>query len=273
MKKLLTYLFLFLFLASCVRKTDWPLQTGSMAPFIVDATIVDTLGSQEVKLTKPVAGLNRPPEPFTGAAVLISDEDSSYQLNESPLGSGIYLTKNTFIARLGKNYTLLISKGSDVYTAKAYMVQGSEFPALQYAKNDDDDLYHISYVASAFGTDKPAMWEVLADWSKVPGYEQADPSSCRTRQLFYTLPTLDVSEIFAPKVESISFPAGTILTERRYSLTPEHAEFIRALISETNWQGGLFSSEAAQVMTNVSNGAAGYFSACAMTSLSLTVNP
>lgn len=75
MKKLLTYLFLFLFLASCVRKTDWPLQTGSMAPFIVDATIVDTLGSQEVKLTKPVAGLNRPPEPFTGAAVLITQAE------------------------------------------------------------------------------------------------------------------------------------------------------------------------------------------------------
>jgi hypothetical protein len=91
--------------------------------------------------------------------------------------------------------------------------------------------------------------------------------------LFYTLPTLDVSEIFAPEMEKILFPGGTIITERRYSLTPGHAEFIRELMLETNWTGGLFSLANSNVMTNLSDGAIGYFGACSVTSLSLTVTP
>jgi hypothetical protein len=91
--------------------------------------------------------------------------------------------------------------------------------------------------------------------------------------LFYTLKTLDVSEVFAPAVEEISFPAGTIIEERRYSLTAAHAEYLRTLLSETTWQGGLFTTPSANVATNLSAGATGFFGVCAVTSLSVTVTP
>jgi hypothetical protein len=87
------------------------------------------------------------------------------------------------------------------------------------------------------------------------------------------LPTLDVSQIFSPEMEKVSFPAGTIINERRYSLTPEHAEFFRELLLETNWTGGLFSLSNANVITNLTEGAIGYFGVCSVTSLSLTVTP
>ena len=107
----------------------------------------------------------------------------------------------------------------------------------------------------------------------VPGYEQADSASTHARMLFYTLPTLDVSEIFAPEMEQISFPAGTNITERRYSLTPQHAEFVRELMLETQWAGGYFNVAAANVTTNLSSGAKGFFGLCAVTSLSVIVTP
>ena len=91
--------------------------------------------------------------------------------------------------------------------------------------------------------------------------------------LFYTLPTLDVSEVFAPQMEEIYFPAGSSITERRYSITPGHAEFIRELLLETNWAGGLFNVASANVTTNLSNGALGFFGLCAVTQLSVIVNP
>ena len=91
--------------------------------------------------------------------------------------------------------------------------------------------------------------------------------------LFYTLPTLDVSQIFAPPVEAVSFPAGTVITESRYSLTPEHAGFVREMLLETSWQGGLFSSVPANVTTNLSDGAVGWFGACGKTTLSLVATP
>jgi hypothetical protein len=115
------------------------------------------------------------------------------------------------------------------------------------------------------------MWEVFLDWSKVPGYQQTDSTKCKARMLFYTLSTLDVSEIFAPSLESISFPSGTKITETRYSLTPEYAEFIREVLLETQWQGSLFNTTPANVPTNLSEGGAGFFAVCGVSSIFQTV--
>ena len=153
------------------------------------------------------------------------------------------------------------------------MLPGSFFPELRYSKNEKNDLYHVDWVANAFSSQDAAMWELLIDWSVVPGYEHLDSISNHARMLFYTLPTLDVSEVFAPQMEAIWFPAGTVITERRYSITPEHAEFIRELLLETNWTGGLFNVAAANVTTNLSNGAIGFFGTCAVTELSVIVTP
>jgi hypothetical protein len=144
---------------------------------------------------------------------------------------------------------------------------------LKYARDEDKNLYYVDWVANAFSTEEAAMWELLIDWSRVPGYEHLDSLENHARMLFYTLPTLDVSEVFAPQMQSVFFPAGANITERRYSLTPGHAEFIREMLLETNWTGGLFTVTPANVATNLSNGAFGFFGACAVTELSVVVTP
>ena len=273
MKKLLFIFFIMMALAGCVKKTDWTLQGNTPGYVVVDGIITDERKPQSIRLSLTVSELNASPLPVSGADVLISNEDSAWQLTENPGDPGLYLTDSTFIAFPGKTYTLIIYSENRVYSAKTSMIPGSVFNELQYVKEGNNDLYRIDYVASAFSSTDPAMWEVLIDWSMVPGFENADSSACHARMLFYTLPTLDVSEIFAPEMEKILFPAGTIITERRYSLTPGHAEFIRELMLETNWTGGLFSLANSNVMTNLSDGAIGYFGACSVTSLSLTVTP
>ena len=273
MKRLTPYILFLLLLASCVKETDWPLDPAP-APFIVvDGVITDAQGVQGIRLTYSVNDLNEEPAPVSEANVIISNEDSSWQLTEQTAYSGRYITTSKFVAIPGKSYTLLISDNSQIYSAKSDMEAGKFFDPLQYKKSDDDSLYHIDWVASAFSNDFPAMWEILLDWSQVEGYTGIDSAKTSARLLFYTLPTLDVSQIFAPPVEKILFPAGTLITERRYSLTPGHAEFIREMLMETGWQGGLFSSFPANVTTNLSSGAIGWFGACGMTSLSLVAEP
>ena len=274
MGKLKTFgLFVLIFLAGCVKQVDWPIPDAQSGLIVVDGTITDRQGVQAVKITSTVNQLNQVPRGIAGATVRISNEDSVWTLTEDTTGSGIYKTPSWFSATTGKNYTLQIIYNNKVYSAKTYMVPGTTFPELTWEKNPGDELYHINYVASAFSTRNPAMWEVLLDWSMVPGYTTQDPEKCRARILFYTLPTLDVSEVFAPAVEKVSFPAGTIITQNRYSLNTDHAEFIRELLLETTWQGGFFPSESANLRTNLSSGATGYFGACSLTSLSLTVTP
>ena len=206
MRKIFLYYIPFLFLLSCVKETNWSLKSQPDDLIVVQGTIIDTMGTQTITITHPVRQLNDIPQSVSGANVIITDEDSAYTLTERPLNSGVYLTKSTFIAQTGKHYTLLIALNNRLYTAKATMAPGKHFNALQYSRDDGDNLYHIDSVAKAFNTSDTALWEVLLDWSHVPGYENADPSKTRARLLYYTLPTLDVSQIFAPAMESITFP-------------------------------------------------------------------
>ncbi|MDP1622855.1 MAG: hypothetical protein Q8M08_11015 [Bacteroidales bacterium] len=273
MYRITTLICLLWLLQGCVKQTSWEPKDELTRMLIVDAIITDEVKVHQIKLTYPVSQLNQAPEPVAGAGVLISNEDSTWQLIESPVHSGIYNTPPFFFARLPKTYTLLISVEGKVYTAKTTMTPGAVFGELRYARNKDNNLYYVDWVANAFSAEKAAMWELLLDWTKVPGYEQLDSLENHARLLFYTLPTLDVSEVFAPMMESVFFPSGTIITERRYSLIPQHAEFIREMLLETNWTGGLFPVAPANVGTNMSNGAFGYFGACAVTELSLTVIP
>lgn len=258
-------------MASCVKQASWN-GPGVNQDFVaVDGVLTSERKAQTITLNHPVNNLNDKAVPVSGATLLIFTADSNWTLTEHPSGSGIYKTPLTFIALPGKTYTLNIYSGSSVFSAKAAMVAGETFSQLVYVQNDKDTLYHIDYVASAFSNTQPAMWEILLDWTGVRGFQNADTSKCKARMLFYTLPTLDVSEIFSPVVEQVSFPRGTQITERRYSLAPQHAEFIREMLLETSWQGGLFPTAAANVTTNLSAGAVGFFGVCALNELSLQV--
>jgi hypothetical protein len=274
MKRALSYLlFITLLFQGCVKETSWT-YSDTLAPvMVVDAILTDEVKSHEVKLLYSNTALNQSPSMATGATVLISDADSAWILVSDTLNPGVYHTPSWFVAKTGKYYTLQIFHHEKVYTARAGMTPGQFFKEVQCAKNEDNGLYYVDWVANAFNATGPAMWELLIDWSEVPGYEGLDSLENHARMLFYTLPTLDVSEIFAPRMESVFFPAGTIITERRYSLSPEHAEFARELLLETNWTGGLFTVAPASVSSNLSGGALGFFGVCAVNEVSVIVTP
>lgn len=272
MKQIFIITFIVGFLIACEKKTDWQLKSENNNFIVVDGIITNENKEHLIKINYPVTQLNESPRPLSGATVLISDDDSTYTLVEKNAHTGEYYTDSSFFGQVNKNYTLLISFNNKIYTAKTYMVRGYNFQPLEYAKNANNNLYHLTWIASQYNAQKPAMWEILLDWSKANGYTNLNPDSCRARLLFYTLPTIDVSEIFAPEVENVSFPLGTIINQRRYSLNPEHAEFIRTLLLETTWHGGVFSALPSNVLTNLSEGAIGYFGACDVTSSFQTVH-
>lgn len=265
------YILILVFLAGCVKEYEHHPNGPVPEVLIVDALLTDEVKTQKITLAWPVGQLNQEPAPVIGATMIVSNEDSDWILQEEIGNPGTFLLDSGFNAIPGKNYTLQIFYRNELYSASAGMVPGRYFSELKYEKNTGDDLYHVDFVASGFSTDFPAMWEVVIDWSMVPGYEAASFDSTHARMLFYSLPTLDVSEIFAPEVEKISFPAGSLITQRRYSITEEHAEYLRTLLLETTWQGSLFPTSNANVITNLSPGARGYFAVCAVTELSLVV--
>jgi hypothetical protein len=115
------------------------------------------------------------------------------------------------------------------------------------------------------------MTEYYLDWSQLPGF--ADNDSCRAMIIYYSLNTIDVAEMFKPEKEQVVFPAGTIVFRKKYSLNEAHAAFIRTLLSETEWRGGLFDVQPGNVQTNLSKGAIGYFAASTVVSDTTIIKP
>jgi hypothetical protein len=262
MRKLISYVLVILLFQSCEEQTDWPLQPGNTDLVVVDGIVTDELQVQSIQITKPVKNINETAMAVSDATVLVSSDQTVYAFHEDPARKGIYVSDEAFKGANGKTYSLNITIGGNLYSAKAVLAPPEDMEFIGYEKNTDNAYYHLTNVPFPYNPDRSARYEVILDWSKAPGYESVNPDLCKAKLYYYVLKTLDVSEVFAPGMEKIIFPPGTVITERRYSLTDEHAAFIRALLLETTWQGGFFNTATANIPTNLSTGAAGFFGAC-----------
>lgn len=253
---------------SCEKATDWTSVNVPVNLIVMDGTITDELKAQVIRLTRPVAAPNDIPEPVHAAEVLVSSSDGIYKFIEDTTRPGYYISENPFAGEASKEYSLLIHADNNIISAKAMMEPGAGFSMLKYSLSSKTGLYRIVAVAATYNANQSAMYEILLDWSMVQGYRNAPPESTTARLLYYTLPTLDVNQVLAPEMESILFPPGTHITEKRYSLSDQHAAYMRSVLSITEWQGGLFNTVPANVKGNLSNNGAGFFAACAVTTKS-----
>lgn len=272
MKKQALIILILLSFWSCERQTDWLLDDERLNLIVVDGIITSEQKVHTISIMRPVKELNEKPQPVSGATVKINYGTTVYPLIEDITNPGQYKTDSTFYAVAGRKYKLTINYGNKEYYANVNTPAAETFTPLIYAKTQQQNMYHIVWVAGIYNPIKYAMWEILLDWSDAPGYENEVPENCKTRLLYYTLPTLDVGEIFGPQIEKINFPSGTKITEKRYSITNEYAYYLRAMLSETSWQGGLFDVAHSNVPTNLSDGAIGFFASCPVVSVETVVN-
>jgi hypothetical protein len=264
MKKISVLLIMLSFLTSCEVITDWTLQKPEQEFIIITGIITNELKHQEITITRPIRDLNQQADGVTDATVLVSSNQLAYTFSEDSARPGVYVSDSAFAGIENSTYSLLVQSGAEVYSAKALLESAyTDFEMIQ-PQQVSEGLFRIGAIPAAYNPTLPAMYEILLDWSAAPGYSDAKPETCKACVYYYSLPTIDVSEVFAPGAEKVHFPAGTKITERRYSLTQEHAAYYRALLLETTWQGGYFITATANVPTNLSAGALGYFGACAV---------
>ncbi len=259
------------FLHSCIEKTDWEMKSENPNYIVVEGIITNRNIRHEIKISRAVLNLNENAQVVSGAIVGVYDGDTLIVFNEDTNTPGTYKPDSTFIGVINKVYTLGILYNNKTYTANAGMLPIVDFTPLTYKYNPDNKLNEIVHIASAFSSENPAMWEILIDWSHVPGYTGLPLEETKAIVYFYTLNTLDVNQIFAPVKENLYFPSGSEIIEKKYSLSPSHAEYIRSMLSETEWAGGLFDTNKGNVITNLSEGAVGFFGACSVISDTIIV--
>lgn len=236
---------------------------------VIQSLMTDKPGRQEVSISRLMALPGDTGAAVRGARVFLSNSDTVVVLKEDSLRPGIYFFVGA--TEMRKKHTLQVIYGQQVYSASAQGEPGMVFNPPVFEKNATDGLWYPVYVAPPYMPDHPAMYELMADWSMMPAYTSLPPDQCRARMLFFTLPSIDVTQLLPPPSLSRGFPEGAIVNIRRYAMDMSYAAYWREVLLETRWAAGLFALEPTRVPSNFSNGALGWFAICGVTELSLVL--
>lgn len=241
-------------IASCEEKTNWDLQTSNQV-IIIDALLTSDLKNQEIKVYYSSTGLNEKPTPISGATIKLIGKNTIHLFKETDSLAGFYISAIPFRCATGISYQLIIDAEGIQDTVTADMEAIT--PLQEYDISAYGSLYRFTYI----NDDIPSFTEILYDWSLVPDYCNSY-GFCTASETYYTLNNLDVSKILAPKKQVICFPRGTQIIRKKYSLSKQHQEFIRSMLLETEWRGGIFDVEQGNVITNFHHGMRGWFGVC-----------
>jgi len=250
---------IFLCLLSCTEKIEWDLKYQEEELIVVEAKITNEIKQHEVKLTRPVFEINSIPERVTGAEVEINDGRTIHPLTEDLSRPGIYLTAPEFAGEVKRGYQLRIRYRGKKINAVAFMREVTPFQFMRPFPVQNDPILYEVYVSNS--DDGPAIIRMELDWSHVPGYDTLSEDENHALIYHYTLNSLDVNRIFSPDREHVRFPPGTIVFREKESVSREYEEFLRGVLSETDWRGGVFDVLPGNARTNLGEGAVGYFTA------------
>jgi hypothetical protein len=239
------------FILGCEEQSNIRPDTQSTGYIVVEGILTNELKSHSIRLTHTFESLNEDPAAVSGASVVVSDGISLISLAEVVAGSGEYLTP-PMRAVVGRTYIITINFQGKQYTAQDSPVGVEPLPPIQmHATND---LYELDFSPAG---EQPNFIEHSISWGGTPACQSS--TDCRGRLIFYDLKTTDVNDIFKPKKAAFTFPRGSVIIRRKHSASEGYRAFLRSMLSETEWRGGVFDVQRANVSTNLSAGAIGFF--------------
>jgi hypothetical protein len=243
---------------ACEERID-DFHSASTAPvLIVEGVITNERLRHRIHLTLPHSTQNEESVPVTGAEVALHAGGFTVKLVEEPPGSGDYYTP-LLRAVSGIAYTLSINHGGKLFTASDASVPVEPLQPLRYHSTGNG----FELTANANGND-PSYTDHYLNWENTPFCSGS--ASCDGRVVMYDLQTIDANEIFKAEAARFRFPVNTVVIRKKYSASPAYRSFLRAMLSETQWRGGLFDVQRANVPTNVKGGGSGFFAVSAVVS-------
>jgi Domain of unknown function (DUF4249) len=250
-RKVISWLSVYLLLMACEEIVQRPLNIEGPNLLVVEGIITNEKINHRISISLPYASQNGSRSPVSGAVLKIKEGNTEYPVSESPAGSGNYFTEE-MRAVFGKTYILSIQYKGKEYSAQDSPVPVEPLQTLNYEKVNDQ--YRL--VLSDAGQD-PNFVDHSISWSNTPSCISG--TNCEGKILSYDLKTIDVNEIYKPKKADFTFPLNSIIIRKKYSVSPDYRSFLRSVLSETEWRGGVFDVQRANATTNLSEGAIGFF--------------
>lgn len=253
MKRFMAFLLAMFFFSCNEEEIGKELKTVESDLLIVECVLTNEKKSHKIQLSHPYQQLNGEQAPASGAVVTIIDGDENvFMATEIPAGSGEYFTVE-MTAVFGKPYLLLVQYQGKEFFAWSGSVPVEPMDELQY-DNAGEELYVLQPENSG---ENANYIDYYVTWKDTPFCNTSEV--CEARLVHYDLKTIDVNSLFKPDKEDFIVPLGSIVIRRKYSLNSDYKNFLRAVLSETEWRGGAFDVQRENVPTNLSAGAAGYF--------------
>ncbi len=267
----LRFALLFALLATaCVREIDLENVNGPPAGrLVVEGYFSTEAKPHPVRLTRTgPAFVTGAPVPVPGAAVTISDGERVFALAEHPAGSGLYVTADSVRGVVGKTYTLTITLDGLTYTAADRME-----PVAPFSEDDRvliPDQYLFGNPERGFTLEVPvARYGFAAAVQQTVGF--VNPQGARDRgvneqTVFYHFPGVEPDGLLPATAPPLRFQRSDTLYQRRASMSEAYQRFSRALLIQAEYFGGVLGSVPADLPTNVSGGAVGFFAVSAVVS-------
>lgn len=254
-----------LVLFSCQKKIDFDLNNQENSRLVVEGSITDQTKAHTIDLTRTSSYYENQPAPREeGATVTISDGITIETLTET--SPGVYQTSATYAGVVGRTYTLNITTSDNqFYTAESMLEAVAPIDTVLLdvgvSFDDEDVLILQHYGSEPVGEGNNYMW--LVDINGIDYTEDVNDI------MFVTDEFVDGNYITGfefQEIELEDLPQDDTLriTVEMHSISKPYYDFLLAIVLETQFNGELFSGPPANIPSNISNGALGFFRASAV---------
>lgn len=249
-------------LNSCTEIIDIDLDTDRVR-LVVEANITEIEDKQFVKLTETADYFsNTPPKGVTNAVIQIDNGDHIFTLSESNTEEGLYLMPEGFMGKQEESYGISITLENEIGGHSEFSAQ-TKMPLL----SDDIDSISVEWFPQFEG------WAVRL-------YAQ-EPS----REDFYMFSGIRNGELITDSIHEVNISddrlyngnythgaivlllneeqleVGDTFTLILSNITKEYASFVTEIQTEIQANDPMFSGPPANVSSNISNEALGWFTA------------
>ncbi len=251
----------------CTERIDLDLNKNENQRLVVDGWITSIARPQTVRLTLTTDYFQNEAAPkATGATVSITDGSITFPLTENE--PGLYQTAANVAGEPGKTYTLEIEYDGATYTASSFMRPAPPIDSINYAIDEDE-------LDNPDEDNDGKLWHELFFYAQEPAgegdhyyfktYLNGDSKSDTLRNNgFVSDDGVDGSYIGGISYDYVEVADGDSVAAEMLTISKEAYEYFNAVMLETDWRGGIFDSPPANIPTNISNGALGFFSASAI---------
>jgi len=273
----------FSILSSCTEDTTIKTSDSTPVP-VIYGTITDHKVRQEIDLSSSTGYFDKSKNKRISNATVTLEEDSalvshSYNLTQDSVGSGIYKTHDAMAGKPGWTYKLTVNMDfnqdgtAETYTADCTMPQRVKLDSINATKQKEGEytMYSLNISAQDPANEKNyylckySINDTL--YNKISKYIYFDDTSLNGLYVnnlaiwnFYDIS--NKSKFSSDDIADMVFLSGG---EKMYvevsNITKGYYDFINDCQSQKDGSNPFFGGPPANISTNISNGARGYFTA------------